>query len=269
MPHVRLRRRTARTRHNRQQGSPGLPAPAPTTSHPSTAGVVRGPLPARRVSPSNAETTSPALAKRSSGPAGETPQNRRLPKRIHVRHVDTRARRRLMQAFDRHLHRVSPPQRANARSPSRRARRRARRRPPRASPGRPRPARAPCMPACPISHPPSTATTRAWCSRSSAPRHARPKSVTTTRISSSARGRLHEHDVVALEVPVHDPDAVRGREAVGHLTDDREGLRRGEPSISPELVGERLAVQQLHREEHDLAGFVAPVAAAYRWRKTS
>ena len=66
--------------------------------------------------------------------------------------------------------------------------------------------------------------------------------------------RLHEHDVVALEVPVHDPNAVRGRQAGGHLTNDRQDLRRGEPSVPPELVGQRLAVQQLHRENHDLAG---------------
>ena len=58
---------------------------------------------------------------------------------------------------------------------------------------------------------------------------------------------------MALEVPVHDPNAVRGREAIGHLTNERQHLRRGEPSIPPELVGKRLAVQQLHREQHDLA----------------
>ena len=63
---------------------------------------------------------------------------------------------------------------------------------------------------------------------------------------------------MALEVAVHDPDAVRGREAIRHLTNDRQDLRRGEPSVPPELVGQRLAVQQLHRENHDLAG--RPVA---------
>ena len=45
---------------------------------------------------------------------------------------------------------------------------------------------------------------------------------------------------------------MRGRQAGGHLADDRQDLRRREPSIPPELVGQRLAVQQLHREEHDL-----------------
>ena len=35
----------------------------------------------------------------------ETSQNRGFPKRIHVRHVDARARRWLVQAFDRHLER--------------------------------------------------------------------------------------------------------------------------------------------------------------------
>ena len=39
---------------------------------------------------------------------GETPQNRRLPKRIHVRHVDTRARRRLVRRLTAILSGVSP-----------------------------------------------------------------------------------------------------------------------------------------------------------------
>ena len=48
------------------------------------------------------------------------------------------------------------------------------------------------------------------------------------------------------------PDAVRGGQASRHLADERQDLRGGEPSIPPELVGKRLAVQQLHREKHDL-----------------
>ena len=71
--------------------------------------------------------------------------------------------------------------------------------------------------------------------------------------------RLHEHDVVALEVPVHDPDAVRGREAGGHLPNEGRISAVDEPSIPPEPVGQRLAVQQLHGEKHDLVGRV-PVA---------
>ena len=68
--------------------------------------------------------------------------------------------------------------------------------------------------------------------------------------------RLHQHDVVALEVAVHDSDAVRGRQPGGHLSDDWQDLRRREPSIPLELLGQRLAVQQLHREKHDVVGRV-------------
>ena len=91
---------------------------------------------------------------------------------------------------------------------------------------------------------------------SNALRHARPKSVTTTRVLVFRARRLHEHDVVALEVAVHHSDTVRGRQAGDHLTDDRQDLRGREPSIPLELVGQRLAVQQLHREKHDLVGRV-------------
>ena len=80
--------------------------------------------------------------------------------------------------------------------------------------------------------------------------------------------RLHEHDVVALEVAVHDANPVRGRQAGGHLPNERQDLRRGEPSVPPELVGKRLAVQQLHREEHDLAGR-SVARSRVRWRNTS
>ena len=40
----------------------------------------------------------------------------------------------------------------------------------------------------------------------------------------------------------------------GHLIDERQDLRRGERSIPPEPGGQRLAVQQLHREHDDVGG---------------
>ena len=81
--------------------------------------------------------------------------------------------------------------------------------------------------------------------------------------------RLHEHDVLALEVPMHDPDTVRRRQAGGHLPDNGQDLGGREPPIPPELVGQRLAVQQLHREKHDLVGRLASTRGRVRWRKTS
>ena len=59
---------------------------------------------------------------------------------------------------------------------------------------------------------------------------------------------------MALEIPMHDPDAVRGRQTGRHLPDDRQDLRGGELAISLERVGQRLAVQQLHREKDDFVG---------------
>ena len=52
-------------------------------------------------------------------------------------------------------------------------------------------------------------------------RLARPKSVTTARTSPPGDGRLHEHDVEALEVAMHDAGPVRGGEGGRHLP--REG----------------------------------------------
>ena len=69
------------------------------------------------------------------------------------------------------------------------------------------------------------------------------------------RGGLHEHDVEALEVAVHDTGTMRGGEAGRHLPRQRQGFLGGEPSVALELVGEGLAVQQLHRQDDDLGFF--------------
>ncbi len=183
----------------------------------------------------------------------ETPQNRRFPKRIHVRDMDTRTRRRLVQAFDRHLQRGLP---HKGQRPGHHL----------------------------VKHDAERVDIRGGRDRTALNllgghvsrrtrylvlRRQRHRQVGALILRAPPRqteirddgahlffraSRLHEHDVVALEVPVHDPNAVRGRQAGGHLTNDRQDLRRGEPSVPPELVGKRLAVQQLHREHHDLAG---------------
>ena len=61
---------------------------------------------------------------------------------------------------------------------------------------------------------------------------------------------------------MHDPHAMRGGQASGHLAHDRQERGGGHPSIPMEPGGQGLAVQQLHREEHDLV--VRPVSACSR-----
>ena len=185
--------------------------------------------------------------------ACETPQNRRLPKRVEVRSADTGARRRLMKALDRRLDRRVP---HKGQRPGHHL----------------------------IQHDTERVDIGGGCNRATFDlfgghvsrrtgylirdrhRHRQPRALVLraaprqTEICDDCAhllvcaSRRHEHDVVALEVAVHDPHAVRGREAIRHLTNDRQDLRRRRPSVPPELVGQRLAAQQLHRENHDLAG---------------
>ena len=63
---------------------------------------------------------------------------------------------------------------------------------------------------------------------------------------------------------MHDAGTMRGGEAGRHLPRQRQGLVRGEPSVPLELVGEGLAVQQLHRQDDDLGLF--PFGAGRRSR---
>ncbi len=72
------------------------------------------------------------------------------------------------------------------------------------------------------------------------------------------RRRRHQHHVVALEVAVHDARAMSGPESRRHLPQDRQAVGDRESSITPELLGQRLAVEQLHGEEHDLVGRAGP-----------
>ena len=63
-------------------------------------------------------------------------------------------------------------------------------------------------------------------------------------------GLRQQHHVVALEVTVHDTDLVGGVERVGHLHDERQRfLREHAPRAQP--LGQRLAGQELHRDERD------------------
>ena len=62
----------------------------------------------------------------------------------------------------------------------------------------------------------------------------------------------HQHHVGGLEVAVHDPGAVRGLEPGGELERERQRGRRSERSRSLEARGERLALEQLHREHRDV-----------------
>jgi len=61
-----------------------------------------------------------------------------------------------------------------------------------------------------------------------------------------------EHDVAALEVAVDHAGVVRGREGRGHLLDQRQRLRRRHLSGALEALGQRLAGEQLHREESEI-----------------
>ena len=57
-----------------------------------------------------------------------------------------------------------------------------------------------------------------------------------------------QHDVAGLEIPVHQPLAVRSVERVRDLDADLEQLgRRQRPALEP--GGERLALDQLHHQE--------------------
>ena len=77
----------------------------PRMRYPSTAAALEGSGAGWTCTPSSAVTTSAGTGEAVFGPAGQTAQNRRFPQRIDVRHMDTRARRRLVQAFDGHLER--------------------------------------------------------------------------------------------------------------------------------------------------------------------
>ena len=61
-----------------------------------------------------------------------------------------------------------------------------------------------------------------------------------------------EHDVAALEVAVDHAGVVRGGERRGHLLDQRQRVRRPHPAGALEALGERLAGEQLHREEREV-----------------
>src|SRR2546422_7650303 len=64
---------------------------------------------------------------------------------------------------------------------------------------------------------------------------------------------LIEHDVVGLDVAVHDPALVRVREGPGDLDEDLADFGRGERAAGGEHARERLAAQELHDEVDDAA----------------
>ena len=66
------------------------------------------------------------------------------------------------------------------------------------------------------------------------------------------RGR--EHHVLGLEVAVHDPRAMRGRESRPHLPCQNQRVGSGEPPLAPETIAQGLAMQELHGEEQDVCG---------------
>ena len=61
----------------------------------------------------------------------------------------------------------------------------------------------------------------------------------------------HQHHICRLEIAVHDAGGVHGAEPGGHLLNQRTRLGGGEGAVLPDPAGERVAVEQLHREERD------------------
>ena len=51
---------------------------------------------------------------------------------------------------------------------------------------------------------------------------------------------------------MHDAGPVRSRQPGRHLTNQRQHVCRGEPPFTAELLCQCLAVQQLHRQQHDV-----------------
>src|SRR2546425_7863188 len=70
---------------------------------------------------------------------------------------------------------------------------------------------------------------------------------------------LIEHDVVGLDVAVHDPALVRVREGPGDLDEDLADFGRGERAARGEHARERLAAQELHDEVDDAAALADAV----------
>ena len=249
---LRLPPQTARARRRRRKDRQEDHAPAPShDARPLLA--TRGRAAWLVGPPSSAVTTSPALAKRSPGRGPDTaeswpPKVRPGPARGFAR------RRRLLQPFDRGLDRGIGHEGPRARDhlvedDAQRVYIRGRRRRAALDLLRRHVGRGAGDLTLRRSERDMTLELS-----SSELRLARPKSVTTARTSSPV-ARLHEHNVQGLEIAVHDPDAVRGGEASRHLPED-ERVGGGEPPVPPELVGKGLAVQQLHGEEHDVAGAV-------------
>ena len=60
-----------------------------------------------------------------------------------------------------------------------------------------------------------------------------------------------DHDVLGLQIAVHDPDLVRRLEAAGDLFRNRQRLRHGELPLPPQPVGEVFPLDEGHREVLD------------------
>jgi hypothetical protein len=57
----------------------------------------------------------------------------------------------------------------------------------------------------------------------------------------------HQHEVLRLEVAVHDASRVGRHQGIAHLPDDAQGQRGGQTSAGPlQALAQRLAAQELH-----------------------
>ena len=104
---------------------------------------------------------------------------------------------------------------------------------------------------------PTTSPVRVTFCASTFAAFAMPKSTTFTQ--SRPVAVPGDHDVVGLEVAMHDPHVVRHRQRLARLPRDLAARARGQRALRAQDVGERLALDELHREVDQPLGRLAEV----------
>jgi hypothetical protein len=64
------------------------------------------------------------------------------------------------------------------------------------------------------------------------------------------------HDVARLQIAVHDSDRVGTGQRVSHLSGERDRLREWKPGAAAQELTQAAALNELHRDEHEVGGFL-------------